>query len=545
MIRAVKKIKEQIEILFEERDETGPLAARLDVSPSADLEDGLVHLYDDIHRVGFYSRRSTGKILEYRIDKDIFTDSDGDGDPKNDIDNVDDSSFKTGDVWETEYSKTDEQIIAQLIIVGEGGKGSRIQKGLIFGSKPPPPELVYEDVPEAIALTADKTVVVKGDPIFFEVTGLQLAFDEYTFEWDFDGDGEVDKEIEAQNVVEHIYEEPGVFEVKVMIVDTKGNKAEKTIDIISKDTQVTAADFFFTLDGNTVYFEDFSMVTTGLANKDLDYVWGFGDTDEAGYEEQRDQIGRENPVYTYNKSGKYVVTLTVTDADDVTDTKSLEVEIEQDLITDEPIVIPADEEPAMEREGGSTIVKLIKILLYLILIVVALVFLIVGGFLVFLKVQHPDLTFDELVDELKAKLLGMMGVHEMGAPGAPGQPGPTPPAPPAPVAPTPPPAPEAPPAPAPEAPVEPPVAESGPTPAWLKDKQVIEGEVEEEPSPAASAPPAPPTAPAPATAPPPTEEKADDDQPPTPPAPPAGGPTGETDAPASEKGPTPDWLKGV
>lgn len=551
-----KKVKEQVELVFRDRDDAGDPVAVMDVSPAVSKEDNLVHLYEDVHRVGFYARRSTGKILEYRIDRNIFEDSDSDGNPGNDIDNINDISFKTGDVWETEYEKTDDQIIAQLIVVGEGGKGSRIQKSFVFGDKPAPPALPITEVATGIRLTADKDFVVKGDPITFTVAGLQLGLDQYTFEWDFDGDGEMDKEVEGDNTVIHIYELPGVFDAKVTIIDQEGNSAEKTLEILSKDTEQTRADFTFGIDGNTVNFTNISTVATNLASKKLDYVWSFGDTDPVGYAEQKGQIGLENPSYTYNYAGKYVVTLQVTDTDQVTNTKSADVEIMEDFVPgpeDGGLVIGGEE--SQKAEGGSIFMKLLKILLYLFLIIIILALLIVGGFLVFLKVQHPDLAFHELVDELKAKLLTMMGVHEFpeapaGEPGVPsGAPTPSPSEEEVPEAPA------EPEAPAPEVPAEPetppPPAEPGPTPSWMKDKEVIEGEVEE-PAPEATVP-AEPTAPAspppaeeqPATPPPPTDEKAGDDKPPVPPAPPAGGPTPEGPSTPEEKGPMPDWMKGA
>lgn len=561
-----KKVKQQVEIIFDSVDRTGDPVAILQSSPEVS-EDSLIHLYGDPHRVGFYSGQSTGKIVEFRIDKNIFVDSDGDGNPANDIDNINDISFKTGDVWETDYDKTDDQVIAQLIVVGEGGKGSRIQKGIVFGEKPLPPAPPITEVATGIRLTADKEIVNVGDPITFTVEGLQLGLDEYVFEWDFDGDVEVDKEIEGISTVDHIFEEPGLFEVLVTISDFEGNSAERSLFITAKELVSTKADFEYTVDGNTLHFTNLSTADQTLGSQRLDYEWSFGDTDEAGFAEQRAQIGAENPVYTYNQLGTYLVTLTVTDVDQVTDSKSVQIEI---LTAAEPVESVFTDEPAKAPKGeGSLFGKLLKILLYLILIVIALVVVIVGGFLTFLKVQHPDLTFEELVDELKARILAKIGAHELAPPaGAPAPPAPTPTAPEAPAA-----EPEAEKAPTPEggqaepAP-EPPVQQKGPVPDWLKGKDVIEGEIEET-TPEASSPseptkdvpiPAEPAAPeapveteipAPDESAPETKEKSDDDdQTPPPPPPSAGtapdaGPTPETDAPASKKGPKPDWLKGV
>jgi hypothetical protein len=478
-----KKVTKQVEIVFQPQVTTGDLKAVLDVSPAPDPKDNMVHLYNDPHKVSFYARPSEGKILEYRIDKNIFEDSDGDGDPANDIDNINDISFKTGDVFQTEYKKTDKQIIAQLIVVGENGKGSRVQKGLVFGDKPLPP--VQEGGETGVRLTADKDSVIKGDPITFTVEGLQLSLDNYKFEWDFNGDGTVDKETDGVNTVQNIYDVPGVMDVKVTITDKQGNSVEKTLEIVSKDTVVTKSDFSFDVQGNTVKFTDSSTAAYNLTDKQLFYNWDFGDTDPASYTKQKDQSVLQNPSYTYNKAGKYLVTLAITDADQVTDSKSAEVDIAQSLPGAEtPVANPTGTKTT--GSGGSLILSIFKIILYLILIVVVLIIFIVGGFLAFLKVQHPELTFEELIDEFKVKILTMIGAHEdMGTSSVP------------PTMPSSSPskksespvssvesekeeagtteeesAPHHP-------PVEPMEPEVGPMPDWLKGTDVIEGQVEE------------------------------------------------------------------
>lgn len=481
-----RKAKEQAEIVFEKLDTKGDPLAVLDVSPEPDAKDNLVHLYDDPHAVTFYARHSKGKILEYRIDKDIFTDSDANGNPGDDIDNLNDLSFKNGDVWTTTYAKSDKQIIAQLIAVGEGGKGSRVQKGLVFGDKPVSP---VSGATGGIQLVADKEFVVKGNPITFSVEGLALSQDQYTFAWDFEGDGTVDQEIEGRNAVQHIFDVPGVMNVKVAITDTQGKTAEKTLQIVIKDTVLTKADFSFETTENTVRFTDLSTVAMNLTNSTLNYQWSFGDTDPAGYEKQKDQTGVQNPAYTYAKAGKYIVTLSVTDADQATDSRVAEIEIAQDL------VVPTEGQPTTETPtptttepaaGGSLVLKIVKVLLYLILIIVALVILIVGGFLTYLKVQNPSLTFEELVGEFKHKILSIIGAHDvddMGTPPAEGYPK------------------------MPHSELKAKPVEEVKPPDWAQKKEAIEGEVEE------------------------PKKKDDDDKTPPP--------------PVGEQGPVPDWLKGV
>ena len=501
-----KKAKTQVEILFEPvPSKEGNVVAVLDTLPAMDQEDKTIYVYDKLDTVAFYARRSQGDIVEYRIDKNIFVDSDGDGNPSNDIDNKNDNSFKTGDVWTTAYEATDDQIIAQLIVVGKGGTGSRIQRAIEFTDRP------AQEVPETaesaspIQLVADKEFVQRGDPITFSVSGLTQDPANYTFEWDFNGDGEVDQTTEGENSVTYIYDGPGIPQAKVRVMDQDGNEATFSLDVLVKDIIETTADFEYTVEGNKVSFTNTSVASASLNNKALSYTWSFGDTDETGYEAQKDQIGVQNPVYTYAEPGTYVVTLTVVDSDQVTSSKSEDVVIEGAPVSE----VQPSEEQATSSGGGSIVWTIIKWIFYVILVIVLLILFIIVGILAFLKIQHPDLVFEELVDELKIKLLAMMGVHDMIEPLAEPEDSslPRPPSSSKPAKPTP------------EelVPAEKPVAEEpekepeltkqdAPVPDWLKSTtpakppvpakpQVIEGEVEEEP--AQEAPPAPAAKPAP------------------------------------------------
>ena len=408
--RSGKKKTQQIEVLFNNLDQSGDLTAVLKTLPEVDSKDNLVYLYNDPHLVSFYARESKGKIIEYRIDRNIFEDSNGDGDPKNDIDNLNDISFKNGDVFEVSYPKSDEQIIAQLITVGEGGKGSRVQIGLGFGKAP-----VNSDLPEgksgAIRLISDKLLVIKGDPVNFKINGLSLDLDEYTFSWDFDGDDKFDKEIEAQNEVQHIYEIPGSYLAQVRITDKQGNTTKRAVDILVRDIIATKADFSYEVIQNKVKFKNLSTANGSLSDSTLDYEWVFGDTDSEGYEVQRNQIKLENPTYEYKNKGKYLVTLVVTDAEGVVDSKTTEIEVKNGASTKGTLVNKKIFEKS-DSVKSSTLVTILKFTLYLVLIVIALIFLIFTGLLILIKIQHPDLVFEELIDELKVKILTMIGVHE-------------------------------------------------------------------------------------------------------------------------------------
>jgi PKD repeat protein len=544
------KSKTQVEIIFGSAPaKEGNVVAILDTLPVFDQTDQKIYVYGDKDTVAFYPRRSQGDIIEYRIDKNIFVDSDGDGNPANDIDNRNDLSFKSGEVWLTDYTKTDQQIIAQLIVVGRGGTGSRIQREIEFTDAP---EVSYEETSgqteSVIQLAADKPFAQKGDPVVFSVSGLAQDLKNYIFEWDFNGDGEADQTVEGENTVTYIYDSAAIQPVKVKVMDLDGNEASFTLDFLVKDVASTRADFDYEIDGLTVNFTNLSEASPTLTSRILDYTWSFGDTDPDNYEAQRGKTGSENPSYTYVEPGTYVVTLTVVDSDQVTDTRSAEIVIAapegyEETVAGEDTEV-SEGTPASGERSGSVIGAIFKWVLYIILFVIALIVLIISGLLIFLKIQHPDLVFEELIDELKIKLLAMMGVHEMIEPVAPAQEAPATPSAAAPVTPEP----------SKEVPLaepESPAAESAPEedlskadapmPDWLKPKQprqgetpadspaaeevpqkeVIEGEVEEEVPPAPAPKPTPKPAPAPQP-----KEKPDN--------------KGDLD---KNNGPVPDWLK--
>ncbi len=409
---AGQKAKSQIKIIFNKTpDKEGDVVAILDSLPVMSSEDNKIYVYDEKYTVAFYSRRSQGDPVEYRIDKNIFIDSDGDGNPANDIDNKNHDSFKTGDVWLTDYTNTGQQIISQLIVVGRAGTGSRIQREIIFTNRPASAVIPTGDL-SAISLMADKDFVQKGDPILFSVEGLTQKLTSYNFEWDLNGDGEVDQIVESDNTVTYIYDNPGIQTVKVRVIDDDSNEAVFTLDTLVKDISVTTADFDFAIDDKRVAFINESVVSANLSNKSLSYNWSFGDTDEDNYNAQKDQIGSENPTYRYLQPGIYVVTLTVVDSDQVKSTKTLDVVLEGELtaVDNKNNVNKSVKEAG---KSGSLIGTIFKVILYIILIVIVLVLLIIVGLLAFLKVQNPDLVFEELIDELRIKLLSMMGVHDM------------------------------------------------------------------------------------------------------------------------------------
>lgn len=522
---AGKSAKSQVTIAFSNLTASqGNVLAVLDTLPATSSSDSKIYVYGDTAKVAFYGRRSQGQVLEYRIDRNIFEDSDGNGNPADDIDNRNDDSFKNGDVWVTEYQKTDQKIVAQLIVVSAGGVGSRIQREVVFTQAPQAQPVTGGSA--AITLTSDKDFVQKGDPITFSVDGLTQVLDSYTFDWDFNGDGSFDQTTEGVNTTSFIYDIPGVQQVTVQVKDKDGNQATFAKEILVKDIQATKANFEYALEDLKATFTNMSTVSASLQDQNLSYKWSFGDTDEANYTAQKDQTTLENPTYTYKEAGTYIVALTITDASGQTDTKTTEL----------VVGTGSTEQPSETPASGSLLGKVLKIILYVVLGVVVLILLGLVSMLAYLKVKHPDLVFEELIDELKLKILSLLGAEDAiepeeaqaDIPGVTG--GVVPPYKPQqkPVS-VPKPVPE--PKPEPK-PAEPDLSKSNaPTPDWLKNdapskKEVIEGEVLEKK-------PEPPTPPTPSSEPVTSVPENKSPQEPS-----------QNDQDLSKSnGPVPDWLK--
>ena len=74
-------------------------------------------------------------MYEYRIDKNIYYDSDGDGDPANDIDNQSDISFLTGAGYTAQYQASWEKIATKLTVTDEKGNQDSEQVEIVFAEE--------------------------------------------------------------------------------------------------------------------------------------------------------------------------------------------------------------------------------------------------------------------------------------------------------------------------------------------------------------------------------------------------------------------------
>ena len=319
------KIKNEIE-----NSAAKNLSAILNTFPPAD-ESGIVHLSNDQNSVAFFAANSGGEILQFQIDADINFDSDGNGNPADDVDNANHESLKTGENFPFSYQKNSDEIVAQLIVVDKNGEGSLIQRKIIFEKEKITESQKNEvlktiekrvgDAPNA-NLISDKNQIFQNEVVKFTVLN---APENAKISWDFNNDGK--NEIEngtAQAAFR--FQKKGDFEVAAKFTENGvETKLSREIEVQKNkngeiQTAPPVADFSFLIDENFVKFENFSLADSNLANEKLTCFWEFGDGKTA------EECDAE---HLFKILGEFETTLTVTDSADRKAKISKKIKIEK------------------------------------------------------------------------------------------------------------------------------------------------------------------------------------------------------------------------
>lgn len=388
-----------------------PVESILLTLPPVNPQDKKIYLSDEEGVVNFYAHDSKWNIREYRIDKNIYFDSDHDGDPANDIDNLNDPSFRTGKNFSTNFKKEWGKTVVELTVVDENGKGSRIQREIVFGTAP-------AIIPIDKNFTVDKQEIFKGDKVSFTVENPELG---EIYQWDFDGDSKIDLETKDPNV-SFDYPQSWYQLVTLQVIKPSGEIVQKSISIEVKnkgepefETNLPTVDFSYSASGNVVTFLNQSSVDPNLQNQDFISNWIFGDG-ELSLE--------KSPQHTYVVPGNYSVILEIIDSVGKKNLKNINIATEgyevigttsgsivlsgADLMTESGALTVSGSTLTKEADWGSLIWSILKFFLYTILILIGLVLLGIGGYLVYLKIKHPDFTFAELIEEEKQRIFGDM-----------------------------------------------------------------------------------------------------------------------------------------
>ena len=124
----------------------------------------------------------------------------------------------------------------------------------------------------------------------------------FTYEWDFDNDGEVDSTVTSPT---YAFREKKNYTVKLTVTDSRGGRTEvsKTLSVGNEPPTITSmtADKTTVSVGEAVQFTSTATDTDGTVE---DYAWDFRDGTTSSL---------RSPTHTYMAGGTYTVTLVVTD----------------------------------------------------------------------------------------------------------------------------------------------------------------------------------------------------------------------------------------
>jgi PKD repeat protein len=172
-----------------------------------------------------------------------------------------------------------------------------------------------------------------------EVQGVYWDFD---LSYDSDGNGEPDDDFDSfEENPSYTYEELGVYQVMMTIVDTTGQTDTVSQDISVIDTDDPVASFSYDLEDKQVTFKNASTVDTELGVDVRSYVWDFDldyDADGDGDSENDADSLKKNPTVEYDDYGSYEVSLTVEDTYGKIDVVQVTVEVSDPVLPVEAVL---------------------------------------------------------------------------------------------------------------------------------------------------------------------------------------------------------------
>ncbi len=140
------------------------------------------------------------------------------------------------------------------------------------------------------AFSASPTIMSQGIPVSFTDNSSNFPT---AWHWDF-GDGQTS----AQQHPQHIYGNPGVFDVSLAVSNMSGSDSITKYNYITVTGPLPVVQFsatpMITFPGDTIFFTDLS------SNNPIDWKWDFGDGDSS-------QL--QHPWHIYTASGIYTVSL--------------------------------------------------------------------------------------------------------------------------------------------------------------------------------------------------------------------------------------------
>ncbi len=258
---------------------------------------------------GTYNIEVAERSSGHKIDKFVLYKLDGPAYTDGQLSDLPESSTCTGAVGAAENSPYN----VTITITENGGATETIDFVWTVGL---PGELLAVINADVLSGTIPLSVNFTGSNSVDDVGVISYA-------WDF-GDGGTSTEADPQ----HVFTTPGVYTVSLTVTDGDGNTdtATQEIEVLGTGVGPTAV-VSATPESGAPPLE---VTFTGSDSTDdveiVTYAWDFGD---GGTSDEAD------PVYTYVNPGTYTATLTVTDAEGLTDTATIDI-----VVNAPPVAIP-------------------------------------------------------------------------------------------------------------------------------------------------------------------------------------------------------------
>jgi PKD repeat protein len=311
-------------------------------------------LYDQ-KEILLYAGESTGDIVEYQIDVNTAIDSDGDGDPANDVDNKDHQSVRDGSVFSIPVENPN-GFVSRLTIVDAGGEMSTSEIEFTPGESTKNNPL-YARISSLPPANKDGDIFLLGDTAevtfaFFESEGniIQYRLDENTLE-DSDGDGDTTNDMDNKDdpsftsgapltlsFSREAQEETTLRFVAVAIDEDgkgKGSALERNIRFIEK-TPVSTRPTIQEMSPQIIVNKEEADVEEEIEFYVLgvpvgaEYAWDFDGDGEP------DNIVSESMIrHSFSSAGEYAVGLTVAMGDQ-------QQSVEQEIIINDPQPVALD-----------------------------------------------------------------------------------------------------------------------------------------------------------------------------------------------------------
>lgn len=162
------------------------------------------------------------------------------------------------------------------------------------------------------------------------------------YEWDLDGDSKFD---DGEGVeVSYTYDQKGSYEVTLRVTDNNGEYSTATVTIEAGTTVPTATITEYNTEDYLVGEEySFSAEDASSPNGDVEkYEWDFGDGSGV--------VKTKTAKHTYDKSGVYTITLTMTDEEGFEGEEEIEIEVGNP--SEKPVAAMLTVPGIDEEEGG-------------------------------------------------------------------------------------------------------------------------------------------------------------------------------------------------